>query len=229
MKLTVVQGGVIPFDERDVLKSLGMPPEHRFAETIRNLLEKAKDIARPKALYLECPVERVTETAVWAGGVTLCSDILAARLRDAEIVYPYVCTCGPELADYAAQLTDMTEKFAFDAIMDVYRRQMKSVVEEKILNLLPEGKVVTVSEPGSLMGWPIQELKKIFALFGDEAAAIGVTLKPNYLMLPLKTVAGVYYGIDEVTTDCVFCRRKVCSLRKEPFNEKAYLETLYRG
>ena len=44
MKITMVRGKTISFDAGDVLRSLGMSPEHRFSEVIGNFLEKTKDI-----------------------------------------------------------------------------------------------------------------------------------------------------------------------------------------
>ena len=228
MKLTILQGEMIPFDETDVLKRLGMPPEHRFAATIRDLLERTKNIAEPKALFMECTVEKVTEEIAVVDGVPLCSELLASRLRNVPKVYPYLCTCGLELDAYGETLTDMSEKFAFDAIMDFYQKQMEFIVKGRVVNLLPEGYVVGISNPGSLSGWTIHEQKKLFALYGDAAAEIGVSLKPHFLMTPLKTTSGICYQMKELSTDCVYCQREDCPRRKEPYCEKALLETLYR-
>ena len=118
MKLTILQGEMIPFDDSDVLKRLGMPPEHRFAATIRDLLERTKNIAEPKALFMECTVEKVTEEIAVVDGIPLCSELLANRLRNVPKVYPYLCTCGLELDAYGDTLTDMSEKVASAAIMD---------------------------------------------------------------------------------------------------------------
>ena len=228
MKITMVRGEMISFDAGDVLKSLGMSPEHRSSEVIGNFLEKTKDIAKPKGFYLECPVEKITEHSVTLGGVTFCSELLAKMLSESPVVYPYLCTCGEELASYAAGLSDMTENFAFDAIMDFYRKMVEMKVWDHILEELPEGLVTSHVYAGSLSGWHVREQKKLFELFGDAASEIGVTLNSYYMMAPLKSIAGIAFGAKETFSECAGCSRKDCSLRTEPFDEKVYLKALYR-
>lgn len=228
MKITMVRGKTISFDAGDVLRSLGMSPEHRFSEVIGNFLEKTKDIADPKGFYLECPVEKVTEHGVTLGGVTFYSDLLAKMLSESAVVYPYLCTCGTELAEYAVGLHDVSEQFAFDAIMEFYRKVAEMSLWDSVLEQLPEGLVTSHVYAGSLAGWPIREQKKLFSLFGENASAIGVTLNSSYMMNPLKSIAGIAFGTKETISECAGCVRRNCSLRTEPFDEKIYLKTLYR-
>ena len=224
----MVQEGMIPFDAADVLKSLGMPPEHRFAETISILLEKTKDIAKPKAFYLEYPIEKRTEKTVSFAGIHFHSDSLAHNVKDTSMIYPFLCTCGKELADYAETLSDFSEVFAFDAIMDFYRKLMTFRVKEEIRKELPEGMVPRTNYPGSLWGWEVRDLKKLFALYGFVADEIGVSLSEYYLMTPLKTLAGVAYGVPEEEKECSLCSVPHCARREAAYSERACLESLYR-
>lgn len=228
MNITMVQEGLIPFGATDVLKSLGMPPEHRFAEAISILLEKTKDIAKPKAFYLSYPIEKRTEKTVTFAGMHFHSDSLARNVRDTMMIYPFLCTCGKELADYAETLSDFAEVFAFDAIMDFYRKLMTFRVKEEIRKELPEGMVPRTNYPGSLWGWEVRDLKKLFALYGSAADEIGVTLSEYYLMTPLKTLAGVAYGVSEEEKECPLCSVPHCVRREAAYSERACLESLYR-
>ena len=228
MKITMVQEGLIPFGADDVLKSLGMPPEHRFAEAISILLEKTKDIAKPKAFYLEYPIEKRTEKTVSFAGMHFHSDGLARNVKDTATIYPFLCTCGGELAAYAETLTDFAEVFAFDAIMDFYRKLMTFRVKEEIRKELPEGLVPRTDYPGSLWGWEVRDLKKLFALYGSAAGEIGVSLSEYYLMTPLKTLAGVAYGVPEEEKECALCSAENCSRREVAYSHKACLASLYR-
>ena len=228
MKITMIEGKTIPFDAGDVLKSLGMSPEHRFAGVIGDFLERTQEIAHPKGFYMECPVEKVTEHSVTLGGITFYSELLAKMLSESAVVYPYLCTCGEELAEYAGGLRDVSEQFAFDAIMDFYRKVAEMSLWDCVLEQLPEGLVPSHVYVGSLSGWHIREQKKLFDLFGENASAIGVTLNSSYMMNPLKSIAGIAFGTRETIPECAGCRRKDCSLRTEPFDEKVYLKALYR-
>lgn len=228
MNATLIDHYKLAFDEQDILKRLGMPVDHIFGKSIKKLLAETKTIAKPKAIFMEYPVNAVTENNVTVGGVVFVSVALAKNLKDAKVIYPYLCTCGQELASYAKTLTDMIDKFAFDAIMEFYEKQIDLVLNGKLINMLPEGFVISRSDPGALSGWPIQEQKKLFVLFGENAKKIGVELSGNYLMSPLKTVSGIKYAAKEVCHDCIYCQREICSHRKAPYDQKAYFTTLHK-
>ncbi|MGM9568050.1 MAG: hypothetical protein ACI3W6_07730 [Clostridia bacterium] len=223
MKVTFFDQYERAFDEKDVLRSIKMPEDHVFGSTIAALLERTDPIAKPKGFFMECEVEEITEATVTAGGQVFQSAVLAKKLKDHTVVYPYLSTCGRELADYAKTITDSLEQFAFDAVMEFYYRQIDAQVGGAVHDLLPEEKVVSCSNPGSLMGWHIREQKKLFSLFGENAEKIGVELNDSYLMFPVKSVAGIRFESDGVIHDCELCRKSNCRGRKAPFSMKAYL------
>lgn len=223
MKVTFLDQYKRAFDERDVLRSIKMPEDHAFGSSIAALLEKTDQIAKPKGFFMECEVENITEGTVTIGGQIFQSSILAKKLKDHSIVYPYLSTCGKELVEYAKGLTDMVEKFAFDAVMEFYYRQIDVQVGGAVNDLLPEEKVVSCSNPGSLIDWHIREQKKLFTLFGENAEKIGVELNASYLMSPVKSVAGIRFESEDVVHDCELCRKSNCRSRKAAFNMKAYL------
>ena len=227
MKLTVLQKESPFFDEKDVLRSIGMPEDHHFAGTIRTLLEETKAIAKPKAFYMECAVEKVAAEAVVIDGVTFLSSFLADHLKEQSTVYPYLCTCGKELASFALSLTGMEEKYAFDAIMNFYQKMASFFVESALVDKMPEGCVPEKDNPGDLPDWNIREQRKLFDLFGSAAAGIGVELSPKYMMFPLKSVSGIFYPAEDVWENCKCCQRRNCGRRKTGFSERAYLESLY--
>lgn len=223
MKVTFFDQYERAFDEKDVLRSIKMPEDHVFGGTIAALLERTDSIAKPKGFFMECEVEKITESTVTVGGQVFQSPILAKKLSGHDVVYPYLSTCGRELADYAKTITDSLEQFAFDAVMEFYYRQIDAKVGGAVHDLLSEEKVVSCSNPGSLIGWHIREQKKLFALFGENAEKIGVELNDSYLMFPVKSVAGIRFESDGVIHDCELCRKSNCRSRKAPFSMKAYL------
>lgn len=214
------------FSEKNILRHLGMPVDHVFGENIGKLLEKTKDIAKPKAIFAACPIEERTDHTVTVGGWVFRSAILVKKLRNVETVYPYINTCGRELADFGKTLTDMVDQFAFDAIMEYYRRQIDISLNGILADLLPEKRVLSASNPGSLLGWPINEQRTIFDLFDEHADAIGVVLNQNFLMFPVKSVAGIKFGTEGSSHDCELCQRSNCPSRKAPFDRKAYMDAM---
>ena len=228
MNVTVIEGCGVSFTADDVLRSLGMPPNHRFSVPTRKLLQQTKELARPKALYMKFPIDKRTEKMIKAGDLCLYSDGLAGNMKDSAEVYPFLCTCGTELADFAETLTDISDIFAFDAIMEFYSRLMVLRVREAIREELTEGFVPRRDYPGDLWGWEIRELRKLFDSFGDAAAEIGVSLSEYYMMTPLKSVCGVFYGVKETEKECAVCTALACLRRETPYSEEEYLKSLYR-
>lgn len=211
------------FTEKEVLRSLRMPADHAFGASIADLLERTDKIANPKAFFMECKPEEVTKSTVTIEGVTFSGANLIQRIGEADVLYPYLSTCGNELAEFASGLTDVMEQFAMDAVMEFYRRQIDAVVTGAMQNEIPEGMQLSKTNPGSLAGWPIQQQKPLFELFGEVSQRAGVRLTDTFLMFPVKTVAGIAYGGESTDVDCEVCQRKKCPNRKAKFNMQKYL------
>lgn len=227
MKTVLIDDCKFSFSAADVLERIGMPRDHIFGEKIQELLEIAAPMAKPKAFFMELPIEKRTAASVTLGGQTFCSKALAKNLANVDTVYPYLCTCGKELADYAKTIDGMMEQYAFDAIMEFYRKQITLDLTEALANYLPEGGQTSSVDPGSLVDWPVREQKKLFAVFGENAEKIGVTLTDGCLMFPVKTVSGIRYATDKEFHNCQLCQRKNCPNRAAAFDKALYLSTLH--
>jgi hypothetical protein len=68
--------------------------------------------------------------------------------------------------------------------------------------------------------WPIEQQRSLFALFGDVEALIGVALTESYLMLPTKSVSGVYFETDQSFISCQLCTREACPGRRAKYTGK---------
>ena len=66
--------------------------------------------------------------------------------------------------------------------------------------------------------WPIEQQRELFSLFGDVKALIGVTLTDSFLMIPNKTVSGVFYPTEVDFVTCQLCHRERCPNRRAPFD-----------
>ena len=78
--------------------------------------------------------------------------------------------------------------------------------------------------PGSLEDWPIQEQLPLFALLGEAPAAIGVRLTESLLMLPGKSVSGIFFPSASTFFSCRLCPRERCEGRKARYDETAARE-----
>lgn len=227
MKTVFIEDCDFSFTEKDILERLGMPREHEFGAKIKELMDIAAPIAKPKAFYMEVKIEEKTPNSVTIAGEVFNSVALAKNFEKVDTVYPFLCTCGTELSDYAKTIDGIMEQYAFDIIMDFYRRRITIALTEALANTLEEGGQTSAVNPGSLIDWPIYEQRKLFRVFGENAAKIGVELNDNYLMFPIKTVSGIRYATDKEFHNCQLCQKENCPSREAPFSLELFMETLH--
>lgn len=227
MKTVFIEDCDFSFTEKDILERLGMPREHAFGEKIKELMEVAAPLAKPKAFYMEVKIEDRTDKTVTLGGETFTSVALAKNFEKVDTVYPFLCTCGRELAEYSKGISDIMEGYAFDVIMEFYRKRLNAALTEALANSLEDGGQTSAVNPGSLIDWPIHQQRKLFRVFGENAVKIGVELTENYLMYPIKTVSGILYPTDKKFHNCQLCQKKNCPSREAPFSMELYMETLH--
>jgi len=205
----------IPFavDAEALLTSLRIPPESDRASEIRRMLAAAQPIARPKAVYDACFIEKKGDDRVEFGGATFTSRVLRVNLDGAGRVFPFVATCGRELADYAGSLDDMVLSFALDTVMV----NALGAAIEFLRNHLRERYALgqtSVMNPGSLDDWPLSEQGPLFSIFGDVRRHIGVELTDSFLMVPIKSVSGIIFPTEVRFESCQLCPREVCPGRR---------------
>lgn len=83
------------------------------------------------------------------------------------------------------------------------------------------GKLSRMS-PGSLEDWPIQEQRPLFQLFGLYAQQIGVCLTESLLMLPTKTISGIYFPNEVGFESCQLCPREGCPGRRAEYDAELF-------
>jgi hypothetical protein len=62
--------------------------------------------------------------------------------------------------------------------------------------------------------WPIAQQRPLFSLFGDAEALIGVRLTDSFLMVPNKTVSGLFFPTEVPFESCQLCTRPDCPRRR---------------
>ena len=81
-----------------VLKQMHVSNKSRsIINDIQGLIEIARPIAKPKAIYEVSYVENKSEDLVDIGGVRFTSRVLRINLDQVGRVFPYIVTCGTEL------------------------------------------------------------------------------------------------------------------------------------
>ncbi len=220
----------VPFevDAGALLASLRIPPEGERAREIRRVARAAQKLARPKAVYDLCFIEHRGEDRVEFGGATFTSRVLRVNLDEAQRVFPFVATCGRELADYAASINDMVLSFALDTVMAKALHTAIGFLRRHLQERYALGQT-SVMNPGSLDDWPLTEQKPLFSVFGDVKQLIGVELTDSFLMVPIKSVSGIIFPTEICFESCQLCPRKVCPGRRAKYDPKLWEERYRRS
>lgn len=209
----------LDFDK--LLGKLHLNPVSDEAQEFSELFEKAILVARPKAIYKECYIEKKGNKTIHIDGHTLTSIILRKNIADAQRIFPYVATCGTELDYIKIDNDDFLKQFWLDTIkaevLNVSRKYLKNHIHSRY----PHLKTTSMS-PGSgdAQVWPIEEQKLLFAILGDVKNTIGVTLTDSLLMLPNKTLSGIRYPSEIDFKTCQLCHKENCPTRQIPLDEK---------
>lgn len=84
---------------------------------VLELIEVARPVMKPKAVYAICSVENRNGDMVDIGGVTFTSRVLRVNLDKVDQVYPFVVTCGREI-DRKNFPGDLMKNYIMDQIKE---------------------------------------------------------------------------------------------------------------
>jgi hypothetical protein len=113
---------------------------------------------------------------------------------------------------------DALEKYLLDEIGNIALRECRRQFDQFLRDRFALGKLSFMA-PGSLEDWPIQEQTALFSLLGDVESAIGVRLTDSLLMIPRKSVSGIYFPSEVSFFSCQLCPREHCEGRKARYDE----------
>jgi hypothetical protein len=180
---------------------------------IQTLLEIAKPLISAKAVYKVCYIEEKLEDTVIIDGIPLRSRILTKNLEKVGRVFPYVITIGTRLEQKADASTDLLEKYYLDKIGNIALSEVRNYLEENLCSKFALDGLSYMS-PGSLEDWPLEEQRPLFSILKGGEVSIGVRLTESLLMIPRKSVSGIYFPTEVTFYSCQLCPRKNCEGRK---------------
>jgi hypothetical protein len=206
-------------DVTALLARVHVAPGSEDAATVTALIEQARAVARPKALYAEAFVEGRGGDTVRIDGITFTSRMLRRKLDTIGRVFPYVATCGHEMDGVALPADDVLVPYWWDTIKSELLSAARTHLLAHLTARFRLGQTARMS-PGSgdAEVWPIEEQRLLFALLGGVTPAIGVALTESCLMIPNKTVSGLLFSTAEDFQTCQVCHREVCPNRRAPFD-----------
>ena len=191
-------------------------------ELVNKLLTEAESCSGPIGGYLDAAPLDCTDDSVCLNGDRLHSKLLSTHIKSQKKVFPYVTTCGQELAAWVDSKTDVLDSYLAHAVAE----QATYLVTEKLrLDIEARYGLNSLSrmQPGSLPDWPVEEQGPLFRILGQLPQKLQVSLTSSFLMLPSISLSGVFFQDPEGFISCQLCTRK-CPRRKAPYDPKRLAE-----
>lgn len=215
-------------DVDTLLKKLHIDKESKNAEDIQGLIKTVAPAIKPKALYEVSYIQHKNYDTVDIGGVIFKSRVLRVNLDKVERVFPYIATCGRELDEIGVPSDDLLRQFWLDSIKEMALHAMREYLANHLKERYALGQLSKMSPgSGSQDLWPIEQQRQLFSIFGNVEELIGVTLTESFLMIPIKSVSGIYFPTEIRFESCQLCPREVCRSRRAPY-DKDLLASFYK-
>ncbi len=209
----------VSFSDDDAMRAMGLPED--MLEEMLPTIYKTRETACAKALYGAADVTHADEDGACVAGVRMRSRILAVNLADQKLAVPYVCTCGRELHELSLGNPDPMERYFQDALNEMVLHLAINQLREQIKEEFGLNPLYAMS-PGSLADWPLPAQGPLFEALGDVRAEIGVELTQDFLMVPIKSVSGIFFTAKEEYVNCMLCTMEKCPNRRAPYDPDLY-------
>lgn len=207
----------VQLDPEEVLRRLHLGKE-KYLEDVQEVIEIAHSIIYPKVIYEVSYVDNKNEDTVDIDGVRFTSRVLRVNLDKIKRVFPYIMTIGKELENKATSFGDILKRYYLETIGNVALDSIGKYLEDHLRKKYRLGKISEMN-PGSLENWPITQQKQLFSIFGNVEDLIGVKLTDSFLMIPRKSVSGIYFPTEVMFYSCQLCPRKKCEERQAPYDK----------
>jgi len=217
-----------PIDRNEILRYLGYPegvtPNQRIAGMLDGWIEQASRIAAPRAVYRVLPVvdkDRKSLRVETAAGFTEFRGAIGEFLGSSLSIALFIATAGPQVERLASTLLreqDDLGAMVLNAVGAERAEAAEAVVLRQLREMAgPAGMAPTLPYSPGYCGMKLVEQRKLFSLFDTQW--VGVTLTPDCLMQPIKSVSGLVglgLAADVVNfgSPCDRCEHHNCNMRR---------------
>ena len=214
----------IPFslDRASYDRKVRMDAYPELEDELDRYLQRALGVVAPRAMVRVAYVSEREGHFVEFGGERFESEILAENLEGINRVFAYVATCGPELYDLDIGDLDPFASFWHDTLKTLAVRAAATHVCDFVRAEYGIPRVSSMN-PGSgdVDIWPIDQQKPLFRILGNAKEAVGVELTESSLMIPDKSVSGIFFASERAYVNCHSCTREICPDRRAPYKARA--------
>lgn len=213
------------FNLQQLLKLLNTNESTYIASRTSELADEYAHLIKPKYIFKKALVDNITNNTVTIKNEIFNSKVLAKKLSGCNTVYIYIATCGKEIDNALKGISDPLDYYIVDQIMYTGYLSALNEMHQYMANELHIEKHNSLC-PGSVPDWSVEEVIKLFNIFGEDYKKIGVNVLESGLIDPLKSTSGILYESDEPFHSCEICKKENCPNRRADFDEIKYLEML---
>lgn len=187
-----------------------------YSVNLPQLIKEAESLIKPKVIYKASYIDRKGKDEIGIEGVSFSSKVLRKNFEDVERVFPFIMTIGPDLENRASSSNDLLRQYYLEGLADMALGKAAQHLEKHLKRRFGLARLSSMS-PGSLEDWPITQQRALFSLFGETESLVGVKLTEHMLMIPRKSISGIYFPTRVSFLSCQLCPRKVCPSRKAAY------------
>jgi hypothetical protein len=212
----------VSLDTQEVMKKLHME-DRDDSSHVDALIKEVQPLIKAKAVYRDCYLESKTDEAIIVEGFRFSSRVLRRHMENVGRVFPFVITIGSAPEDYARACKDFLKQYYLDAIGNTALITVRKYLEDHLRSKYALG-CISYMSPGSLKDWDLKGQRPLFSVLGDVQGAIGVYLTETLLMIPAKSLSGIFFPTEIPFYSCQLCSRENCPSRKAKYNENLAIE-----
>jgi hypothetical protein len=187
-------------------------------QQVNKLVDLAQSVIKPKVAFQACYVDEKGAEGVTIDGVRFRSRVLRDNLEEVWRVFPFVLTLGAAADTLIEKTANVLDTYFLGEIANIALNETRRCFENHLCAQFALEKISCMT-PGSLQDWPIEGQKDLFALLPDVETSVGVRLTDSLLMLPCRSVSGVYFPSKVSFFSCQLCPRRLCDDRKARYDE----------
>jgi hypothetical protein len=218
---------IIPAVRTDrILKGMGMKltdADPYLLSLIDDFISQCKEIFFPRAGYVleeKINFDLTLFKTIVSGTELNTGKIVTSLLKKSSAILLFSCTCGHEVEKLSKSFIKNghgLEGFIVDLIGSELAESVAEYLHHYIeSNLSVIGYRVTIRYSPGYCNWPVSDQQNLFSLLKENIC--GIELTPSSLMLPVKSVSGVFgIGTDVKRADykCRICNDENCIMREE--------------
>jgi hypothetical protein len=212
----------IRLDMHEIKKTLHLVGRED-SRKIQVLIKEIQSLITAKAVYRVGYLESKSEDAIVVEGFRFTSRVLRRQLDNVGRVFPFVVTIGSRLEEYTRACKDFLKQYYLDIIGNIALITARKYLEDHLRSKYALS-CISYMSPGSLKDWDIKGQRPLFSILGDVKGSIGVYLTETLLMIPAKSLSGIFFPTEIPFYSCQLCPRENCPSRRAKYNEKQAIE-----